>query len=286
MSTLAIARKDFRDAIQSWTFIGVTAVFILLLGGGATLIAFSSVFLPGNVSSSEALISNLSGIATVFIPIIGLMMGYKSISGERETGTLNLLLSFPYTRSEVVIGKLIGRTGIVSVGAIVGFLIAAGIVVALAMPLSIGSYVTFVVLALVLGLVFVSIGIALSAATRSSTRALVGAIVLFALFFHFGPFSLWWLIPVFIVLLLNRFTPLNMELGLSDLQLPEWLQYYAQFNPVNAYFDTYQVLIADTPVAQELIAPDVPDTFGFVVFALWIIVPLVLGYYRFNTTDL
>jgi ABC-2 type transport system permease protein len=283
MSTLAIARKDFRDAIQSWLFIGVTALFVLILGGTAFITKIGSVFL-GNAGTGVSVLA-LSGSVTVFVPLIGLLVGYKAISGERETGTLDLLLSFPYTRSEVVIGKLIGRTGIVSVGAFIGFLITAGIALFLGLSFSLGNYILFVVFSFVLGLVFVSIGIALSAATRSSTRALVGVIVLYGLFFHFGPFTLWLLIPVFIILILNQYTPLDVPLMLEGLRLPEWLQYYAHLNPVSAYSDVLQVVLS-VPESQGSIAPDVPNAYGFVALALWIVVPLALGYYRFNNTDL
>lgn len=283
MSTLAIARKDFRDAIQSWLLIGVTALFVLILGG-ATFIARAGSVLVGNASSDVSVLF-LSGPVTVFVPLIGLMVGYKSIAGEREIGTLDLLLSFPYTRSEVVVGKLIGRTAIVSAAVFVGFLIAAGIALFLDLSLSIGNYILFVVFSFVLGFVFVSIGIALSAATRSSTRALGGAIVIFGLFFHFGPFTLWLLIPTMIILLLNRYTPLDVPLVLENLQLPEWLQYYAHLNPISAYSDILQLMISSSE-SQDFIAPDVPNAFGFVVLVLWIVVPLALGYYRFNTTDL
>lgn len=283
MSTLAIARKDFRDAIQSWMFIGVTALFVVVLGATTFLTKLGAALL-GNAGTSVSVLS-LSGSVTVFIPLIGLLVGYKSISGERETGTLDLLLSFPYTRGEVVVGKLLGRTGIVFVAAFVGFLIAAGIALFLGLSLSLGNYILFVVFSFILGFVFVSIGIALSTATRSSTRALVGVIVIFGLFFHFGSFTLWLLIPVFIILLLNQYTPLDVALVLEDLQLPEWLQYYAHLNPISAYSDVLQVVLS-VPETTDFIAPRVPNAFGFVVLILWLVVPLALGYYRFNNTDL
>lgn len=285
MSTLAIARKDFRDAIQSWMFIGVTALFVLILGGTAFITALGPVIFPGDTAPSDFSGLSLAGSVSVFVPLIGLMVGYKSISGERETGTLDLLLSFPYTRGEVVIGKLVGRTGIVSVAALVGFVIAAGTVLVMGLPVSFGNYVLFVIFSFVLGFVFVSIGIALSAATRSSTRALGGAIVIFGLFFHFGPFTLWWLIPVIITMIINRFTPLDVTLIREGLGLPEWLQYYAHLNPVSAYSDVLQVMLS-LPESRDIIAPAVPNAFGFVGLALWLVVPLTLGYYRFNSTDL
>jgi ABC-2 type transport system permease protein len=285
MSTLAIARKDFRDAIQSWLLIGVTALFVLVMGGTAFITALGPVIFPGDTTPPDFSGLSLAGSVSVFVPLIGLMVGYKSISGERETGTLDLLLSFPYTRGEVVLGKLVGRTGIVSVAAFVGFFIAAGIVLVLGLSISFGEYILFVVFSFVLGLVFVSIGIALSAATRSSTRALVGAIVIFGLFFHFGPLTLWLLIPVAIILIINQFISMDVTLIRENLRLPEWLQYYAHLNPVSAYTDVIQVMLS-VPESRNFIAPDVPNAFGFVVLAFWLIVPLLLGYYRFDSTDL
>lgn len=280
MSTLALAKKDFQDAIQSWTLLGVSAVFVVFAAGAAWFYRAirSMTVVAAGPDSSIALVTFLSDLCGFFIPLIGLLVGYKSIVGERERGTLDLLLSFPYTRREIVLGKLIGRTAVVSVAALVGFLIAVGVVIALSGSLSFGHYVVFVVLSIVLAFVFVALGVSLSAATRSSTLALVGAVILFVLFLR----TIWTLIPTLIRFALNEYTPLTLDLGTR----PEWVQFYVQLNPTVAYSNALQTLIpelsrgvADTPFYLD-------DPFGFVVLAFWIVVPLLLGYHRFNTTDL
>jgi ABC-2 type transport system permease protein len=280
MSTLAIARKDFRDAIQSWLLIGVTAVFVVFAAGATWFhLVISSIVGAGpQATSSASFVRFLSNLCVFFIPLIGLIVGYKSIVGERETGSLQLLLSFPHTRRDVVIGKLIGRTTIVAISAIIGFLFAVGVIVALSGSFSPVNYVVFVILSIVLGLVFVSIAVGFSAGTRSSTRALVGAVVIFVLFYPI----IWTLIPFILRFVLNEYTPLELDLTAQ----PEWMQFFIQFNPGTAYTHALGAVIPNFSKAANNTPFYLSEAFGFVVLAFWIIVPLALGYYRFNTTDL
>lgn len=287
MSTITVAQKDFQDAIRSWLLLGVTAVFVVFAAGAAYVyIALGAVVGGGGggTVSSLALINFLSGLTAFFVPVIGLIVGYKSIVAERESGTIALLLSLPHTRRDVVLGKVLGRTGVVSISAIVGFLIAAGVVVVLAGSLSLGNYVLFVLASLALALTFVSLAVSFSAATRSSALSLAGAGALTGLFVV--P-MLWSLIPTLVRFILNEYTPLTLDLSSQ----PDWAQFFVQLNPTTAYSNVLQTLIPDLangPLAGA--GGDVPfylaPSFGFVILAAWIVVPLVFGYYRFDTTDL
>ncbi|SFS54673.1 ABC transporter permease [Halostagnicola kamekurae] len=287
MSAITIAQKDFQDAIRSWMLLGLTAVFVVFTAGAAYVyIALGAIGGSGGGEqvSSLALINFLSGLTVFFIPLIGLIVGYKSIVSERESGSIALLLSLPHTRRDVVLGKVLGRTGVVFVSAIVGFLIAAGVVVVLSGSLSFGSYVLFVLASLALALTFVSLAVSFSAATRSSTLSLVGAGALTSLFIF--P-VIWSLIPTLVRFILNEYTPLTLDMATQ----PEWAQFFVQLDPTAAYSNVLHVLIPDLtsgPLAGA--GGDVPfylaPSFGFVILAAWIVVPLMLGYYRFNSTDL
>ncbi|HET7323130.1 MAG TPA: ABC transporter permease subunit, partial [Halococcus sp.] len=78
MSTLAVARKDFQDAIRSWLLLGLTAAFVVFAAGAAyvyiVLGAVGGVGAPSR-ASSLALISFLTQLSAFFIPLIGLIAG-------------------------------------------------------------------------------------------------------------------------------------------------------------------------------------------------------------------
>ncbi|EMA51277.1 MULTISPECIES: ABC transporter permease subunit [Halococcus] len=284
MSTLTVARKDFQDGIRSWLLLGLTAVFVVFAAGAAYIyIAIGSIGGGGGGAvSSLSIIDFLSGLTAFFIPLIGVIVGYKAIVAERESGSIALLLSLPHTRRDVVLGKVLGRTGVVFVSAVVGFLIAAGVVVVLAGSLSVVNYALFVLATLLLALAFVALAVSFSAATKSSTLSLAGAGVITVLFI----FSVWGLIPVLVRFVLNEYTPLSLDMSVQ----PEWAQFFVQLDPTTAYSNVLGVLIPDLASGSLASGGSVPfylaPSFGFVTLAAWIIIPLVLGYYRFNTTDL
>lgn len=283
MGWVTVARKDFQDAIRSWLLLGLTAAFVVFAAGAAYLyIALGTVFAGGTDESlsTSALIVFLAELTEFFVPLIGLVVGYKSVVGERETGSIELLLSLPHTRRDVLVGKVLGRATVVSVSVVVGFLIAAGVVVVLAGSLAPGPYALFVVASLALALAFVATAVGFSAATRSSTLSIVGAGGLTLLFLV--PF-LWSAIPALLRGLLDSLTPLELDLSTQ----PAWAAFFVQLDPTAAYQKALRALVslggsgppADAPVYLR-------NWFGFVVLAGWVVVPLVVGYLRFNSTDL
>lgn len=60
---------------------------------------------------------------------IGVLFGYGAIAREHESGALRLALSMPHSRSTLVLGRFIGRAGVLSATTIVGMAIAGILVV-------------------------------------------------------------------------------------------------------------------------------------------------------------
>lgn len=281
MSTLAVAEKDFKDAIQSWLLLGVSAVFVIFAAGAAYVyLAVGAMFGGGQGASTVSVITFLQGLTAFFVPLIGLIVGYGSIVNERESGSITLLLSLPHTRRDVVLGKVLGRTGVVFVAATVGFLVAAAVVVLLAGSLSIVNYLLFVLATLALALAFVSLAVSFSAAARSSNLALAGAGTFTVLFIV--PL-VWSLIPTLVRFVVNEYTPVSLDMSTN----PEWARFFVQLNPTTAYSNVLGVLIPDLAGPTGGNAPFyLEPTFGFVILAAWVAVPLALGYRRFDSTDL
>jgi len=49
--------------------------------------------------------ASLVSLAIYLVPLISLILGYDAIVGERERGSLDLLLALPITRLELLLGK-------------------------------------------------------------------------------------------------------------------------------------------------------------------------------------
>lgn len=283
MSTLAVAKKDFQDGIRSRSLLALVVLFAVFMAGAAYF--FTEISPPGTGSSGgdpqgAAVIGLLIIPTTILLPIIGTMLGYKSISGERESGSLKFLLGLPHTRRDVVFGKLVGRSVIVTVAVLVGFAVGGIALYALTDAFQFGDYAILVGISVLLGVVFVSIAIAFSSAARSSTVATGGAITLVLLFLF-----LW-----NVVLILANYAAELLSLpAYSPSDPANWYLFLNMLNPTLAVQRAASALLGGSggPLSFPQNAPFyLENWFGFVILGFWLVVPIGLAYFRFRNADL
>lgn len=189
MSWVAVTKKDYRDAIRSPYFWAVAAGITLVIG--FFLFQFVQQFLELVAQAEQRqgvdielttnlFVSTLRPGFQVAIPLLAIVVAYASIAGERDSGTLKLLLALPNTRRDVLVGKLLGRSAVVATPLLIAFVIGAVIFPFSQFTFVPWSYAAFAVFTLLLGIVFVALALGVSAAARSSRRAAVGSFGIFA----------------------------------------------------------------------------------------------------------
>lgn len=284
MSWQAIAKKDFQDSVRSKVLWGIIVLFGLLIGGIAYLVVDSGLG-EANQNVAEALITSVFGLIVLFfVPITGLFISIKSVVRERESGTINLLLSLPHTRGEVIFGKFVGRAAVITVTIVLGFIPALALLL-LQTNLSAGVLIAFLFVTILFGLMFVGIGVGFSALFNSETQGTVGGIVIF-----FGLY-LWQTIT-------------NLVLSLVDYELPEFTNrfglgqmfrdMFGALSPTGRGAGAPSSVTSSRVPSQngfEVVYPDsvafyMQNWFVFVILVLWIVVPLAIGYARFSQIDL
>ncbi|MFC7231998.1 ABC transporter permease subunit [Saliphagus sp. GCM10025308] len=289
MSVTAIVRKDFRDGIRSRLLWALMALFLLSMGG-FTYVATRGF--EGQSGDSGIALFGLLGLSVILaivflVPLTGLVVSIKSIVRERELGSIRILLSLPHTRQEVVIGKFIGRAGLLTAAILAGFVPAAIIMFAQTGELPFFEYVALVFVTICFGVVFVAIGLSVSAFTSTETRATIGGVgAFFLLYFWQGLFG---------------YVNGRLELFSGDLLL-----FIQRFDLFVVFLDSLMALLSiqhDIPntsfVGLNQAFPQNPEAvasvsqpfylqhwFAFVILALWIAVPLAIGYARFERIDL
>src|SRR6185369_4501123 len=110
----------------------------------------------------DVTIVSLSSLVTYLVPLIALLLGYDAIVGERERGSLELLLSMPITRFELLLGKFAGLAAALAVSTALGF---GAALLALSNELDgrdAMHFFGFAGSALLLGLAFLSMSLCLS----------------------------------------------------------------------------------------------------------------------------
>ena len=107
-----LAAKEFRDRLRNRWVIAVAIIFTLF----ALAISYFGAAQQGSVGPGniQVTIASLVSLVIYLIPLIALMLGYDAIVGERERGSLDLLLSLPITRLELLLGKFLGLSAALS----------------------------------------------------------------------------------------------------------------------------------------------------------------------------
>ena len=289
MSWRTVAKKDFRDAVQSRALWALVAVF----AGLSVISTYAFVEVPelfgamGEATLAELLLFS-AGLTGLFVPLAAIVVCYKSLAGERELGSIKLLLSLPTTRRSVFAGKVVGRAGVLAFGLGVGLVIGLGFGSVLLGTVDVLSILVFLVATLVFGGIYAAIVVSISATTGSTSRATTLALGFFVVFELF-----WDVVPMGIIYVVSGFS--------FPAEMPDWMFLVTQLAPSSAYFSTILALLPDLAAtagaapAQETgvdataagadafyVTPEV----GIVVLALWLLVPLVVGYARFDAADL
>ena len=177
---LAISKKEFINRIKNISLF--ILIFILAILSFAISYFGTSPFGLTGYHGTSVTIASLMSLSIYLIPLISFILGYDSITGEEEDGTMPLLLSSSASRSEIYLGKFIGLTVVISIAVFVGYGIS-GVIILLKESIShIAGYFTFVFSSVLLGISFLSIALLISSFTRSRTASIT--ISVFLWFFY------------------------------------------------------------------------------------------------------
>ncbi|WP_187364355.1 ABC transporter permease [Massilia genomosp. 1] len=164
-----IAAKEFRDRIRNRWVLAVALIFALF----ALAIAYFGASQQGEVGfrSIDVTVASLVSLVIYLVPLIALILGYDAIVGERERGSLELMLSMPITRFEILLGKYCGLSAALASSTVLGF--GAGLL-PLAAELTVRDgyhYAGFVGSAILMGMAFLSISMLVSVLALDRVRA-------------------------------------------------------------------------------------------------------------------
>lgn len=277
MPFTAVVRKDFADSVRSFVLASTTLLFVAFAGFQAAIKWIPRPYRDSPIDPATlALLNSMRQPAVLLIPLIGLLVAYDTVAGERESGSLRLLLGLPNARGEVLLGKFVGRTAVVAVGVLAGYAVVAAIALATYESFAVGVFVGYAVLTVVYGGVYVAIATGASCAMSSRLDALSVAGGLYALFI------------------------IGWDLGLYLVQaifyggeppaggFPDWFNFLGMLNPSTAFMKASRAAI---PAYRDLTfypsqgSAYVQDWVGIPILVAWIVVPLALGYWRFARAD-
>ncbi|MBL1420610.1 MAG: ABC transporter permease [Alphaproteobacteria bacterium] len=259
--------KESRDGLRNRWVVMITLVMALL----ALTLSFLGSAPLGTTSVSPLAVTvvSLSSLSIFFIPLIALLLAYDSIVGEAERGTLTLLLVYPISRNQIIIGKFIAHLFLLSIAIFLGYG-AAGLAIAFSAESSFlahdwQSFIRLILSSIVLGAVFLSVGYVISAAVkdRSTAAAIaIGIWLVFVLLYDMG---------------LLAILAADSEQIMSG-ELVKWLML---INPTDSYRMYNLTSSNETALLSGMAGLSAEHTVSNLtlglIMALWVVIPLSLA---------
>lgn len=270
MNVFKLAMQEIRAGFRNrW----VVATTLLLAALALSLVLLGSA--PTGVVKADPLavvVVSLASLTIFLVPLIALLLSFDAIVGEQERGTLMLLLSYPVSRWEVILGKALGQICILGIATLLGYGVAAG---ALSLKTEIGApawgaFGAMVLTSIMLGAAFVSMGVLASAIVRERATA-AGLAVGIWLFFVL-------LYDTALLGILVADQGRNVTQSTLDLVL--------LLNPADVYRIFNMTASDSVAIYSGLAGPGSAATLSpavlFAVLAAWVVAPLALAVMAFR----
>lgn len=280
---LAIAQKEFFDNVRSKWIVIMTVLFVTL----TLLFSIVSSMQAGQgtrFGGFRATALGMESTVGLLIPILALMLSYATIAGERENGSLQLLLTMPVTRLEIVLGKFAGLGAVLTLALVAGLGASALVIVATAGADGSDAFLVFLSGAILMALAFLSIGIFFSTLVARRSTALGLAVFVwffFDLIYDAILFALYFATGGSLPGAGGPGAPLTMH-------FPDWYYAAQMLNPGDAFGLIAEKALGASSAAGVVIQIPAFVTLGACLASviLWAVVPLTLANLRFGRADL
>lgn len=266
-----IVGRELRAGVRSRWFLLYLLVFLLLS------IAFSVVAAAGTELTGQPgfgrTAAGLLNLMLLMVPLLGLTIGAQALVADRQDGSLDYLLAQPVSPAEVFVGKYLGAALALLLILVFGFGLSAVAMAARGTTGSLSGFLVLVALTLLLGLAMLSVGYLISSGSPQTAAALGLALTLWLGFVIVGDLGL-------------MGSALVMDLS------PGALLAASLANPLDAY---KLVAVQTLQASLDVLGPAgiyATRRFGSTLpalllglLALWVVVPLPIGYWLFKRTD-
>ncbi len=270
---LMILRKEFKDSIKSKWLIAFAVTFFFLALGVPYLLLGGGGFLPSDYPGM--VVGTLVNLAVPLVPLVSLAMSSTTIAGERETGTIEYLLSQPATKLEVFGAKYVGLVISLTLAMLIGYG-AAELLVYSSNPVFIVQFLFALGYSAMLSASAVALGFIVTVSVKGRAAAIGTGLFI------------WFIIVV--IYDVGFLGVIAVILDLSDFLVP-----LVVANPVETTRMLAFMHMADSPLRGELgpQASFLIREYGTIVvtqmltlvLVTWIVVPLVIAYAIFRRQD-
>ncbi|HIH2763274.1 MAG TPA: ABC transporter permease [Candidatus Azoamicus sp.] len=222
-----IAKKEIIFNFNNYWFLLSAIIFCSI----NFIIIYFGETISGDYSQTDIRSLSLSVIhlQMYLIPLLSFILSYDSILSERESGTLDLILSYRITLFDILTGKLLGHSIIFTFSFLIGFLPVS--IYLYSLGLDAHKIIIFILISIWLSVIFNSFAIYISNSSKDRTFVILLSIFIW-LFFIFIYDILFTFIAIFFYdMLSNNF--LNIILFLNPVEIFRLISIYV-FIPLDA----------------------------------------------------
>lgn len=155
---LAVARIEMLIVLRNrWL---ATATLMMLLFAVALTLAGSAPTGTLGVNMLTVSVASMTTLSVYLAPLLALMIAFDAVAGEVESGSLGLLLTYPVSRQDILLGKFLAHLAALTFAMATGFGVAGGIAVVMdgIDGASIAALFRLILTSVVLGASFLAIG--------------------------------------------------------------------------------------------------------------------------------
>ena len=180
---LVIAGHEVKASLRNRWILAITGLMAAL----AVALAFLGSAPTGAVDASPLSVTvvGLAALSVFVVPLIALLLSYDTIVGEIDRGTMILLLSYPLSRWQVLLGKFLGHVATILIATVIGYGgagIAVGLTGEAASAADWRAFSMLVASTVMLGACFIALGYMVSAWVRERGTAAGLAVGLWLVF--------------------------------------------------------------------------------------------------------
>lgn len=217
----AVSRNEFRTSVSKRTFLFVCLTTFAL----SFFTVPKSPELVRELGGSTPLTAMQSSVA-ILVPFVAATFGYRAVVGERESGTIRILAGTQLSRSNLVLGKVVGQTVATATSVLPGVLLAVAIRAFQYRTLAPG--LTLALLLVVLLYIVAVVCIVVSFSTLASSSVQAAALVFVT---TVGGLVLWSDIMVPIV-----WSAVTGSVPGDGLRYPATFEFVTRLSPTDSYY--------------------------------------------------
>lgn len=271
----ALGKKEFMNKVRNKWILVLTLIFIGLI---LLVSAYGGLEARGDTEAEfrgfEFTIEIGQSMVIMLSSIVAIMLGYKAVVEEVESGNAGVLLTSSLHRKEIIISKFLGLAGVLSTS-VIGGLGIGGLVIGFTAGFDGGlDYLYFVIISLLFSIAYLSIAIMISSIVKKKSRALAGGIFLWVYFNIIHELVLYG------ALFASGWSPEDV-MDMGQWTFPDWYWYASLSSPNEIFFLGVSRIQETFEIPDMLKIPSIS-----ISLIVWIAVPLIISMLIFNRKDL